>query len=292
MSGALDSITGGDGGGLLGAAFGDIGQDLGFPSLSELTGGLTGQTAADASLAAAQLQRQSAIDALEYTKEKDALARADLQPFVGNSANLLKLYQGMLNPQAQANYLTSNPMFQAAMEKSNTGLRNTLGYGGKRGDLANAITQNYMATGNQYVQQAMNNLWNPIALGQTSAAGQAIGAQNAGNQGANLLTGAGNAGAAGMVGAANAQQAGMGNLAQIGAGLLGAFMCDARRKRDLIPMFKDRDGLQVYAFRYTDSDDWYNGKMAQDIAKVDPNHVFDRDGVLYVSGKYAPVRVH
>lgn len=270
----------------------DLAGDLGGWFGQDLVGGLTGQTGADASLAAAEMQQQSAREALEYQKEHDALARADLQPYTQTGNALLPFYSGFLNPERQANWLENNPMFQAALNRNERGLQNTLGFSGKRGDLSNAITQNYMSTGNQLVQQQLDNIFRGVNLGQASAAGQALGAQNAGAQGANLLTGAGNAGAAGMIGAANAQQAGMGNITTIGAGLLGAFMCDARKKRDLIPMFKDRDGLQVYAFRYKDHDDWYNGKMAQDIAKIDPGHVFDRDGVLYVSGKYAPTRVH
>jgi hypothetical protein len=259
---------------------GDVGGWFG----EDLVGGLTGQTAADASLAAAQLQRDSAVDALNYQKEKDALARSDLQPFVGNGKDLLGMYKLMLDPRAQANYLTANPMFQAAIEKSNTGLKNTYGFSGKRGDLQNAITQNYMATGQNYVNNALNNLWNPITLSQASAAGQALGAQNAGAQGSDLITGAGNAGAAGIVGAANAQQAGMANLAQIGGGILGAFLSDRRLKKH-VTRIGSHGPYNVYAWQYRGgNDDIYIGVMADEVKQINPAAVVNIDGfdaVLY-----------
>lgn len=234
-------------------------------------GDWTGQTAADASLAAAQLGYQGTKDALDYQKQKDALARSDLMPFVGNSADLLKVHNALLNPQVQAAYLQANPMFQAAIDKSNTGFKNTLGFSGKRGDLQNAITQNYMATGQNYVNNALDNLWRPIQLGQNSAAGTAMQAQNSGAQGANLITGGANALAAGQVGAANAQQAGMGNLLQVGGGLLGAFMMsDERTKEDIQRVGETDDGLPLYRWRYKGDSEFRFGPMAQEVEKMQP----------------------
>jgi hypothetical protein len=165
--------------------------------------------------------------------------------------------------------------------------------------LQNAITQNYMATGNQYVQQAMNNLWNPITLGQNSAAGQAANTGQNTNAVNNLLTGIGNAQAAGGIGAANAYAQGGANAVGI-AGLVGSLLqgggaaaaCDERLKRDIQPIGIDpADGIIVCLFRYIGHAAWYLGKMAQDIAKINPCGVFERNGALFVSSQYAPVRV-
>lgn len=239
---------------------------------------LTGQAGADAALAGAEMQAKSAREALEYTKEKDALQRADLMPFTQFGSNFMPFYTGLLNPQNQANYLQNNPMFQAAMEKSNTGLKNTLGFQGKRGDLANAITQNYMATGNQYTQQALNNLLQPIQISQASAAGQA--ANTGANMGAvnQLLTGIGNAQAAGGIGAANALSQGAGNVATLGAGLIGAFMSDRRLKKHITRIGK-RGPYNVYAWQYRGGGDAiYVGVMADEVERINPRAVVMVDG--------------
>lgn len=246
-------------------------------------GGLTGSTAADAAGEAARLQQQSAAEALAYQKEKDAQARGDLMPYSDFGKSPMAGYNMLLNPNVQANYLKNNPMFQAAIEKSNTGFKNTLGFSGKRGDLANAITQNYMATGEQYIGNQMNRLLQPIQIGQASAAGQAVNGLNGARSASDLITGAGNAGAAGIVGAANAQQAGMGNLATIGGGLLAAF--SDRRLKKHITRIGSHGPYNVYAWQYRGgSDDIFIGVMADEVEKINPDAVITIDGfkaVLY-----------
>jgi hypothetical protein len=259
---------------------GDIGGWLG----EDVAGGLTGQTAAENSLLAAQMQQQSAAEALAYQKEKDALARGDLTPTREWGQSFMPFYSAFMNPQAQASWLESNPMFQAAINRSETGLKNTLGFQGKRGDLADAITQNYMSTGSQYVQQHLNNMLSPIQLGQASAAGQAANTLTGANAATNLITGSGAAGAAGLIGASNAQQAGLGNLAQIGGGILGAFMSDRRMKKH-VTRIGSYGPYNVYAWQYRGGDDTIHiGVMADEVKQINPSAVVNVDGfdaVLY-----------
>lgn len=184
---------------------------------TDLIGDVTGSNAAaDAAKSAANAQVAAGKEQIGYLRESRDLARQDLMPYTQAGTNLLPFYQMLLNPQNQANYLQNNPMFQAAIEKSNTGFKNTLGFQGKRGDLQNAITQNYMATGQSYVNNALNNLLQPIQMGQSSAAGQANSALTSGQQIGDAMTGIGNARAAGIVGAGNAQANTFNNMLNLG----------------------------------------------------------------------------
>lgn len=215
------------------------------------------------------------------------------------SSSPMGQYLSLLDPSAQASWLENNPLFQAAMERSNTGFRNTLGFSGKRGDLANAITQNYMASGTDYINNQRNALMQPIQIGQASAAGQAANAINTGQSIGNTITGIGNAQAAGIIGAGNAYSQGMNSLLGAGALLGGAalgnpalFSSDERLKRDIVKIDEDDFG-GIYQFRYVDHDSTYIGRMAQELQKTRPDAVFEgEDGYLRVTSEFAPRFVH
>jgi len=132
-------------------------------------------------------------------------------------------YLDLLNPQSQANYLKENPLFQAALGQFNTKANNSLGFSGMKGDLAKSMTDNYLATGNQYVQQRFNNLLNPIQIGQASAAGNANNAITTGVGIGNTLTDIGNANAAGIIGKSNARTQTVNSLLSTGSQLAGAY---------------------------------------------------------------------
>lgn len=175
---------------------------------------------ADASQAAADAQVQSGRDSIMFQRESRDLARNDLQPYRDWGQNFMPLYTGMMNPQNQANYLLNNPMFQAAIGRSEDKLKNTMGFGGMRGDLQNAITQNYLSRGYDILNNERNYLWNPIQMGQNAAAGQGGFAMNAGQGIGNTMEDIGNAQAAGYIGQANAQAGMVNNLiGSIGAGM-------------------------------------------------------------------------
>ena len=263
---SVDDLAGGMGGW--------FGQDF--------VGGLTGKTAANASLEGARLQQQSAAEGLAYQKEKDAQARGDLMPYSDFGKSQLSSYSALLDPQAQANYLASNPMFQAALQNTNRGTRNAGYMSGLKGDMQNQLMQNYMATGDQFINSQMNRLMQPIQIGQASAAGQAVNGLNGARSATDLITGSGAAGAAGLVGAANAQQAGMGNLATISGGLLAAF--SDRRLKKHITRIGSHGPYNVYAWQYRGgSDDIFIGVMADEVEKINPDAVITIDGFKAVN---------
>ena len=64
---------------------------------------------------------------------------------------------------------------------------------------------------------------------------------------------------------------------------VGAFLSDARVKRDITPLAKRENGLQLYRYRYAWSDTLYVGVLAQEVLEVAPNAVSrGADGYLRV----------
>lgn len=196
-------------------------------------GAYSANQASNAAEDASDAQAQSGRESIAFQKESRDLARSDLAPFRGFATSRsgteydrrspMGMYSSLLKPKNQAAYLTSNPMFQAAINQFGTKAKNTLGFSGLKGDLANAITQNYMASGNQYIDAQLNRLLNPIQIGQSAAAGQANTALAAGQSVGDTMIGIGNAQAAGTVGAANANTQAFNSLLSSGAQAYGAY---------------------------------------------------------------------
>ncbi len=174
-------------------------------------------------------------------------------------------------------------MFQAALENVNKNARNTLGFSGLRGDMQGALVDNYLATGQQYLQPQINNLFNAANIGQSSAAGQANTALSTGQNISNTMTDIGNARAAGAIGAANAYTNQFNQLAQIGGTLGGAaIMCDRRMKVNVhhVGMVGQ---YNAYLFQYRGGDgSWCIGPMADEVAEVNPGAVITVNGMKLV----------
>jgi len=65
--------------------------------------------------------------------------------------------------------------------------------------------------------------------------------------------------------------------------MVGAFLSDMRLKRDITPVGKRENGLQLYRYRYAWSNTLYVGVMAQEVLEVAPNAVVrGADGYLRV----------
>lgn len=252
-----------------------------------------------------------------------ALAAEQEQRLMASQAARGKVGAGETTDLLQRNLLQLGSQFQQqdiANQLAEAQAQATLEQQDITNQLAEAQTQATLE------QQRFGQMFNVGQLG-FGAAGQTAGAQqttgaNISNffgqqavQEANIITGMGNVEAAGITGAAQTQaasqaalanlalQAGTGGMAggmgllgsvggtKIGAGggaLLGV-LCDETQKDIIKPVKVDDDGLTVYEFTYKhDPAHVYRGKMAQDILKIDPDHVFERNGVLMVTEKYKP----
>jgi len=282
--GVADTLTGG----LYGEA-----SDV----LTGVAGSITGQDAADAAKRAGKSQAKAAVDAadLQYKGAQEALAQGKelSAPYRQLGEQNIGQFQNLVSDPMQ--YLQNNPMFNAAVAGSSEQIKNLQSLSGKAGSggTVNQLFQNYLAQGNEQINQQYNRLLRPVQMGQAAAAGQAA-------QGANLITGGANALAAGQIGqanalasgqigAANAQQQGVQNALGLGA----LFFSDRRLKENIEAVGRGDRGLPLYKFNYIGENDTYLGYMADEIQKLDPNQVFlDKSGFYKVGEKYAPVRLN
>lgn len=290
---------------------------MGF--FSDVVGGLTGSTAAgaarragrrvsEAALEAGDIQAGAATEAagVQEATLRDALAQTQglTSPYTQLGTQNIGAFQNLISD--PASFLENNPMFNAAIAgtseqiKRNQALSGKLGSGGT----VNQLFQNYLAQGNEQINQQYNRLLNPIQMGQQSALSQAgltsnllsqVGGVQAGgitgaaNAQAAGLVGSANALASGQIGAANAQQQGLTNVLGLGA----LAFSDRRLKENIKPVGRGDRGLPLYKFNYINENDSYLGYMADEVQKLDPDSVFlDESGFYKVSEKYAPVRLN
>lgn len=231
----------------------------------------------------------SAYNAKNAPKTQQFIPGSATNPGPGyTSSSPMGMYSALLDPANQASYLLSNPMFMASLDNLNRGTRNQGYMSGLKGDMLSQLQQNWLVSGQQYINNERNALLQPIQIGQASAAGQANTALTSGANIGNTMTGIGNAQAAGIIGAGNAQANAMSGLLQAGAMLGGAAMSDRRLKRDIKQLYADEIG-GVYEFRYIDGDQKFIGRMADEIQKSRPDAVFvGDDGFMRVTAEFAP----
>jgi len=168
----------------------------------------------------ARAQRESGQEAISAQQQALEQLRADLSPFTQAGAEALPQLQSLLNPQAQADFVTQNPLFQQLAQDTsqrvfaNQAARGKLG----SGETASILGQQLLPIGQQMAQQQFSNLFNVGQLGQSSAAQQGTaGVNTALNQG-NIMQGMGNVQAASL----GQQQANTGGLLGQGLRLGGA----------------------------------------------------------------------
>lgn len=124
--------------------------------------------AANAQLAATEQQ-------LQAQREADVTQAQRLQPFVDLGLASIDPYKTLQTRTGQMDYLTNDPMFNAAVNKQNEELKYASAAGGRAnsGDIRNALFQNYLASGENTIDRQINRLLGAIGIGQGSAAGQA-----------------------------------------------------------------------------------------------------------------------
>ncbi len=242
--------------------------------VSDLFGG---GDAADASVKASKLQLKGVREGIAAQQEALETTRADLQPFREfGQANLASL-QGLLNdPNAQKEFVSNNPFFEALADDAERRIFNQAGAVGKKGSggTAEALRNSIVLLGNDLVGQQIGRQFNAATLGANAAAGQATSTQQTGRSIADLTLQGANAQAAGVVGAANAQTQALQSAADTAVGI-GTIMAlsDRREKEDIKHI-----GGGWYFFRYKGSAKMELGKMAQE----NPHAVLDMGGKLYL----------
>jgi len=292
----------------------------GLGSIGDFIGNLTGANAADAAGRAGRLQADAAEESADILSgaatEAAGVQEGTLRGALAQTEGLTSPYRqlGTDNIQGFQNlisnpmgFLENNPMFNAAIAQQSEGIKNLQSLSGKAGSggTVGQLFQNYLATGNEQINQQYNRLLSPIQMGQSAAMNQAgltsnllsnVGAVQAGgitgaaNAQAGGIVGAANARAGGLVGGANAEQQGAANI----LGSAAMYFSDRRLKENIKQVGTGDRGLPLYKFNYINENDSYLGYMADEVQKLDPDSVFlDTDtNYLKVSYKYAPVRLN
>ncbi len=205
------------------------------------------QIQADATVKAAELDRETAQEQIAFQKSSLEQARSDLAPFRQSGVETLDgLSKLITDPQEQLDFINNNPFFYALAERSNETIMGNNAAKGKvgSGGTAEALQNSLILLGADLVNQNIGQRQNLATLGANAASGQATATQNtansvsniattsANNQGS-LITQGANAQAAGIIGAANAKTNAAQQNAQTISSLAGAAImaCDERVKR-------------------------------------------------------------
>lgn len=197
--GASDALTGGN------------------PLLSLLnTGGslYSAVAGSDAATQAANAQIKSAREALSAQERALTQIRGDLQPFVQAGVTTAPQLTNLVNdPQAQLNFIQSNPFYQSLAEDAknkifaNEAARGKLGSGGT----AQALQNSLLLLGNDLLNQDIQRKQNLTNMGQNAAAQTGTFTQGSTNNLIDLTTDIGTNRASGIMGGYNARTGAINN---------------------------------------------------------------------------------
>lgn len=199
-----------------------LGAILGATGLSAVTGLLGASKASKSAKKAAQLQAQSAKDAMNQNQRYYDTARTDLAPYRQFGTEALTRLSDLNNTPFQ---FEQEPGYQYRLNEGEKGISRmtaagSLPSGGATLKALNRFNQDYASNeyGNAYNRWAdnRNNLINQVGIGYGAAGAGANHGMNYAGMNSDLITGAGNARAAGTVASGNAWNQGLTNLGNAG----------------------------------------------------------------------------
>ncbi len=179
---------------------------------------ITGKTAAKAAEKAAGIQAAAGTDALAEQRAAAERAQGFFEPFAGAAERGIEASSFLANPEAQFDFLQSNPLFNLALENANQRTLQTAS-ANKRlsfGDTLQQLSNNVLLTSAPLIDRQRQDVTNLLTFGGDIAASQANIETGLGAEVGGLTTDIGAAEAGGVVGAANARTAGTQNLLNLG----------------------------------------------------------------------------
>jgi len=237
--------------------------------------------------AALALQEGGEAGVAAITEGTDT-ARADLDPFAQAGAGTLDSLTALINdPNAQSDFITNNPFFEALADDAQRRIFGSAAATGKMksGGTAEALQNSLLLLGTDLVNNNVTQQMNLANMGLTAAGGQANVSTVGGVNIADLMGDMASAEAAGIMGTEaarldrkNAKTDAMGNIISAG---IGAIAMSDRRSKDNIQHVKDVNGIPYYFFKYKGENDLRFGTMAQDVQHI-PGAVIDVGGKMYV----------
>ncbi len=183
---------------------------------SDFIGGMTGETAAEASLEASNVQAQSQREQLEYLKEINKLPQQYREEALTRMSDIAAGGEGQTKAIEEAK---ASPLYAAIMGGKKAGEESILRHAGATGGLRSGNVQSNLAEfGTSLSNQALLESYNQKLGLDRALAGIPTGEQMIGRTMGDI----GATKAAGITGAAQAKQQGMQNL--LNTGLMGASM--------------------------------------------------------------------
>lgn len=262
-------------------------------SLGLIDGGdVTGSNAANAAKQASATQAQAMDRAIDLQRETRDLSLERTQPYVDLGNNVIPLFQEILTQSGRQDFLNNSPEFNASMDylQSSVLAGNSVGGLLNSGNTVQELQNAYIANGNQHIANYTDPIMNAISLGANSSTGQANTISHSGSDISSLIGQQGNAVASGIVGAQGAEQAAFNNLlnvgSQVGTSAMMAFS-DARLKENIEKVGEDDKG-NIYQFNYIGDSQRYEGRIAQELRKTNPDEVMvdEETGYLLVTEPY------
>lgn len=229
----------------------------------------------DAATQASNQQLAATEKQIAFLKDQNQIARDQMQPFVDFGKGYLPQINAMLTPQGQTDYLTNNPMFNAAVGNANQELLKAGAARGKvgSGGMVDQLFKNYLATGESFVNNQFNRLWQPITMGQNSAAMVGSNANQLGTNVANIFGNQGDIMAANTMARQNVNNQIASQFGDLAMNAAAFMFSDERLKEDAERIGETDDGIPIYKWRYKGDPQMHVGPMAQDVEKVKPEAV-------------------
>ena len=246
---------------------------------------ITGKSAADAASEASSLQ----ADATELARQ-DLLAGKEqglgfLQPYESFGAEGLAQSSFLTDPQAQFDYLQSNPLFQMGLDNANESTLKLAAAQGRlsAGDTLEQLNNNALLTASPLITNQQNAIQNQINSGLNLAQTQANTSIGVGTQLSDNSNQLGNVLSSGVIGEQAATDAGTQNLINLAA--LAA--SDPALKTNIVKV-DEENGFNIYTWDWNDiaSDFGLNGSsrgvMADEVLLKMPSAVGELNGYMAV----------
>jgi len=271
---------------------------------------ITGKTSANAARRAGEIQSDSGLAAAEEVRAA-GLESGGLLSAAGQQAGALydpfqQLGQSgvdqagfLTDPNAQFDFLQSNPLFQMGLDNANTQTMQSAAARGRlsSGDTLQQLNQNALLTASPLIAQQKQSIGNLLTAGQNAAGQQASILQNTAANQANILgstaanagnfsTGAAAAQAGGIVGQANARADRSQNVMDLGSQLLG-FFSDPLLKEN-IKLVGVENNHNIYTWNWNETANGLGltgsskGVMADEVYKINPDAITIDRGFMKV----------
>ena len=254
---------------------------------------LTGATAVEAAEKSGEVQRKQGFASASDVGVAGAEAQQLLNPFSAVAQQGIDQAGFLTDPQAQFDFLQSNPLFQASLDNANRVTQQSAAAQGRlsAGDTALDLSNNFLLSAQPLIGQQQQSIRGLIDLGRGVASEQGAGIRGTAADVANLQTGGTAAQAAGIVGAANARGTRAGNivsLAKEGIEAGTALFSDETLKED-IKLVGNESGHNIYTWAWNKAASALGltgnsrGVIAQQVKETNPEAISYKDGFMQVN---------